>query len=123
MKTQDFAVQFDQIVAWLAKFGSVSANHDYERNSLGFRTDVLETEIVLAKHVPEYLPIAGRKVLVNYPGIPRACNNCYVVGHLKRNCKAKKKDWLDRVAELRASGDFDDSLFGGWIAILDQRSA
>jgi hypothetical protein len=123
IKTQDFAVDFKEIVAWLSKFGSVSANHDFERNSLGIRTDVLETEIVLAKHVPEYLPIAGRKVLVNYPGMPRACNNCYLVGHLKRNCKGKKKDWLDRVKDLRDSGDFEDSMFGGWIAILEQRFA
>ncbi len=119
-KTNDFAVSSEEIVAWLSKFGSVSANHDYERNSLGLRSDVFETEIVLARHIPEYLPIAGRKIQISYPGIPKACNNCYQTGHMKRNCKSKKVDWLDRVAEIRKSGEFDDSLFGGWISILDR---
>jgi hypothetical protein len=90
---------------------------------MGIRTDVFETSILLKEHVPEYLPVAGRKVQVAYPGIPKGCNNCFAVGHLKRNCKSKKVEWLDRVAELRASGRFEDDLFGGWIAILEQRRA
>jgi hypothetical protein len=122
VKTNDFSVTPSQIRAWLSKFGTVSPIFDFERNSVGVRTDIFETEIKLAKHIPEYLPIAGRKVLVSYPGIPKACNNCYETGHLKRNCKQKKRDWLDRVRELKDSGDFEDELFGGWISILSQRS-
>ncbi len=123
VKTNDFAVEPSEIVAWLAKFGSVSnVVGDFEKNSLGIRTDVFETEILLLKHIPEYLPIAGRKLIVAYPGIPRACNNCYMLGHMKRNCKQKKKSWLERVAELRASGNYEDSMFGGWIALLEQNS-
>jgi hypothetical protein len=120
VKTNDFAIEPKQITQWLAKFGSVNAIFDYEKNSVGLRTDVFETEILLRQHIPEHLPIAGRKVLVSYPGIPKSCNNCYQVGHLKRNCHSKKRDWLHRVAELRASGNFEDELFGGWIPILDQ---
>jgi hypothetical protein len=123
VKTNDFTIEPQQIVAWLSKFGSVNAVHDYEKNSVGLRTDVLETEILLRRHIPEYLPIAGRKAQVSYPGIPKACNNCYTVGHMKRNCKSKKRDWIHRVAELRKSGEFEDELFGGWIAILDQMQA
>ncbi len=121
VRTNEFSVDPQEILPWLLKFGSVSTVGDFEKNSLGLRTDVFETEILLQKHIPEYLPIAGRKLQVYYPGIPKACNNCFEVGHLKRNCKAKKKrDWVERVAELRASGDFEEELFGGWIAILEQ---
>ena len=119
-KTNGFAVSPTEIIAWLSKFGSVNAIHDYERNSEGLRSDVVETEIRLMKHVPEFLPIAGRKIQISYPGIPKACNNCFGIGHMKRNCRNKKKDWLDRVAEIRASGDFEDTLFGGWIPILER---
>ena len=121
VKTNDFAVEPEQILDWLAKFGSVSSNHDYERNTVGVRTDVLETEIVLRKHIPEYLPIAGRKVVVAYPGIPKVCNNCYQTGHMKRACKAKRVEWIDKVQELRGTGDFPDEMFGGWISIIEQR--
>jgi hypothetical protein len=120
-KTNDFTVDPKEVFNWLIKFGSVNAHHEFEKNSLGLHTDVMVCEIVLHRHIPEYLPIAGRKVQINYPGIPKACNNCYNVGHMKRNCKTKKKDWLDRVAELRGTKEFEDEMFGGWISILEQR--
>jgi hypothetical protein len=121
VKTNDFSVEPAEIIPWLSKFGSVNAISDYEKNSMGIRSDIFETEILLQRHIPEYLPIAGRKLTVYYPGIPKSCNNCYGTGHLKRNCKQKKKDWLKRVEELRASGDFEDAMFGGWISILENR--
>lgn len=121
VKTNDFSVEPESIIPWLAKFGSVSNHHDYEKNSVGLRTDVLETEIVLMRHIPEFLPIAGRKLQVSYPGIPKGCNNCYKTGHLKRNCKEKKVEWLDRVAGFKATGEFEDELFGGWIALLESQ--
>jgi len=121
VKTNEFSVQPEEIIPWLSKFGSVkSLGIEYERNSLGIRSDVFETELLLRKHIPEFLPIAGRKLQVGYPGIPKACNNCYQLGHMKRNCKNKKKEWLERVGDLRQSGEFEDELFGGWIALLDQ---
>jgi hypothetical protein len=121
VKTNDFTIEPKDVMAWLAKFGSVCVEVDYEKNSLGIRTDVLVFEVVLKKHIPEFLPISGRKVLINYPGIPRECNNCYRTGHLRRNCKTKKRDWIERVDELRRSGDFEDELFGGWLTILAQK--
>ncbi len=124
VRTNDFAVDPSEILPWLAKFGSVNnANNDFEKNSVGLRTDVFETTLLLKKHIPEFLPIAGRKLQVFYPGIPKACNNCYQVGHMKRNCKAKKREWIDRVDEIRRSGEFEDELFGGWVSILEQIKA
>jgi len=120
VSTCDFTVAPADIVKWLAKFGSVSTNYCYVKNSIGLRTDTIETEIHLQKHVPEFLPVAGKKVQVAYPGIPKACIKCYRLGHMKRNCKQPKMEWIDRVNELRKTGDFEDSLFGSWIAILDQ---
>jgi hypothetical protein len=122
VKTNDFTIEADQILPWLAKFGSVAAAGDYERNSVGVRSDVFETEILLKEHVPEYLPIAGRKALVNYPGIPRSCNNCYGTGHVKRSCKSRKKEWVQHVKEMRATGRFEDEIFGGWIAIIEREA-
>jgi hypothetical protein len=120
-KTNDFSVSPSEINAWLVKFGSVGSFFDYEKNSVGMRTDIFETEIVLHRHIPEYLPIAGRKIQISYPGIPRACNNCFEPGHMKRNCKSKRVEWIDRVEAMRKTGDFEDELFGGWISIIERR--
>lgn len=119
--TCDFTVDpKTEILPWLACFGAVGTKYDYVRNSVGVRTDVIETEIRLAKHIPEYLPIAGRKIQISYPGIPRMCIKCFGEGHLKRNCRNKKMDWIDKVAEFRATGQYTDAMFGKWISILDQ---
>jgi len=118
--TNDFSVSPDDIGKWLTKFGQIGSSYDYVKNSIGARTDVLEVDLVLRKHIPEFLPIAGKKVQINYPGIPKACIRCYKTGHLKRNCKGVKVEWIDRVTELRKTGEFPDELFGDWIKILDQ---
>ncbi len=43
----NFSVKPEEIVAWLAKFGSVSAKHDFERKSLGLQSDIFEMDITL----------------------------------------------------------------------------
>jgi hypothetical protein len=120
VKTNEFTVTPDQIVEWLVKFGSVSSIRDYERNTLGIRTDLFETELVLKRHIPEYLPIAGRKVVVSYPGIPKVCNNCYEPGHMKRACRAKRVEWIDKVKEFRDSEEITDEMLGDWVAIIER---
>lgn len=117
--TVDFTVAPRDIIAWLSKFGSVSTNPDYVKNNLNIRTDVIEVDLVLKAHIPEYLPVAGKKIQVNYPGIKKMCLNCYKTGHMKRNCKSRKMEWIDKVDEMRKSKLFEDDLFGEWASILD----
>jgi len=117
--TVEFMVSPNDIIAWLSKFGSVNTHFQYVKNAVGIRTDVIETEIHLKSHIPEYLPIGGKKVLINYPGIKRMCINCYREGHMKRNCKGRRVEWLSKVEEMRKSGLYEDSLFGEWATILD----
>jgi len=118
--TNEFTVSPDEIGKWLAKFGSVSSNYDYVKNSIGLRTDTIEVDLLLRRHIPEFLPIAGSKVQISYIGIPKACIRCYKVGHLRRNCRGAKVEWTDRVADLRKTGEYEDAMFGKWIQILDQ---
>lgn len=120
--TVDFTVSPDQVLAWLAKFGTVNSSFNYIRNSIGIRTDDIEVEVKLQEHIPEYIPVAGKKVLINYPCIPKMCIKCYKPGHMKRNCKSRKVEWIDKVDQMRKTGRFEDSLFGEWIPILDSRN-
>jgi len=119
--TNDFTVLPAEILPWLAMFGTVGSKYDYVKNSLGIRTDVIETEIKLNKHIPEFLPAGGRKIQVEYPGIPKMCIRCYKTGHLRRNCRSPKVEWIDRVAAMRATKEFPDNMFGNWINVLDQK--
>jgi len=74
----------------LYKFGVVSPNVRFVPNEAGCNTDIVEADIIFKRHIPEYLPIVGQKVIVNYPGIPKICNKCYKMGHTKRNCRSNQ---------------------------------
>jgi len=87
-------------------------------------------------HVPEFLPIQGKRARVYYHGIPSFCAKCYRVGHLKPDCKNSSATWyikisdcplnlsittlltnpprFDYIRRLRDAG-VEDSLFGNWL--------
>lgn len=110
----NFGVEPAGILAWLKLYGTVASQHDFKTNlSTGLKTDIFETEIVLKKHVEEYLPMYGQKVQVYYPGIPRMCNRCYRAGHLRRDCNNKKRDWIVYVISL-IEGGVQRELVGSW---------
>lgn len=119
----NFKVDIPHVLAWLRKFGNVSYTARFIPNSVGLNTDVIETEITLQDHIPEYLPIYGQKVLINYPGIPKVCNNCYKTGHLKRNCKSVRVSWLEHVEFMLNSGTFEAELFGSWSDLIRANNA
>jgi hypothetical protein len=101
----NFGVEALGIVNWLKLYGTVAPQWGFTTNpNTGLKTDIFETEICLKKHIEEYLPIHGQKCQVNYPGIPRQCNRCYGVGHMRRECNNTKKDWIEYVRDLVAGG-------------------
>jgi len=67
----------------------------------------------LNKHIPEILPIAGRRMFVTYPGQIKQCKKCFEQGHVSTSCNLKV-DWLDYVIKLMTSGSFRIELFEGW---------
>jgi len=85
----------------------------------GKGTDTYVVKARLNKHMPEILPIAGKRLYVSYPGQLRQCRKCFVQGHSSVNCTNAKVDWLDYVLMLKNSGEFRKELFEGWKAALD----
>lgn len=86
-------------------------------------TEDCEIDLLLREHIPELLPIKGRRLRIYYHGIPKLCNNCYVQGHIKRACKEPKVDWTQFVSKLLHSGHFEEEMFGSWIQVLNEREA
>jgi hypothetical protein len=109
----NLAVEAVGVLNWLKLYGHVTS-HDFEVNKeTGLKSDKFVAEIVLRRHIEEYLPMYGQKVQVFYPGIPRMCNRCYMTGHLRRECNNLKKDWVVYINDLLEGGVKRD-LIGSW---------
>jgi hypothetical protein len=113
----NFGVEADGVINWLRLYGIITSKYDFTASNnvgnTGIRSDVLQAEIVLKKHIPEYLPMYGQKVVVHYPGIPRMCNRCYTIGHMSRDCNNIKKDWIEYVNSLVEDG-VNIEMVGSW---------
>lgn len=111
----NFGVEATGVLNWLRLYGTPTSQFEFKTNpNTGLKTDIFETEIVLKQHIDEYLPMYGQKVQVFYPGIPRQCNRCYLIGHLRRDCNNKKRDWVAHIVGLIEDGGLKKELVGSW---------
>jgi hypothetical protein len=112
----NLGVEAAGVLNWLRLYGTVTSRSGgfVVNSTTGVPTDVFEAEILLKKHIQEYLPMYGQKAQVHYPGIPRQCNRCYVVGHLRRECNNKKVDWVAYVASFADESSVKNDYIGSW---------
>lgn len=113
----NFGVEAAGVLAWLKLYGTPTSNFGFldQPNNPGFKTDIFEAELILKQHIEEYLPIYGQKVQISYPGMPKQCNRCYLVGHLRRECCNKRKDWIAYVTDLISNNDaITEEMVGSW---------
>jgi len=87
-------------------------------DSDGIGTDDWNIKIQLDQHIPELLPINGKRSLVYYPGIPKQCKRCFETGHTAPGCTNPKEDWLNYVVRFLQTNQFTESMVGGWIDAL-----
>jgi len=113
--TTNFGVEPPGILNWLQRYGTVSAKYNFVQNpETGVFTDVFETEICLNRHIPEYLPMYGQKVSVEYPGIEKVCNRCYTPGHMRRECGNSPREWIKFVIDFIKEENIPSELIGSW---------
>jgi len=110
-----------QIEAWLDCFGTVVGNFNYLKDKQGYKTDNIEVEVKLSRHIPETLPMYGRRIRVFYLGMQRQCNNCFELGHIKADCDGERCDWFGYIEKLLESGDYKKELFGDWPEVIDRK--
>ena len=80
----EFRLTESEILAWLSCFGEVINEITEEQfESEGLETDlppigngIYNVKIRLNKDIPNWLPMYGRKICVDYPGIKKQCSNC-----------------------------------------------
>jgi hypothetical protein len=84
----------DTLLATLAPFGQVLNI----QNGMWVRTypytvanGVRQVNMMLTKHVPSHLVIAGQRVLISYDGQPTNCYGCGDTGHLFPTCPSRQR--------------------------------
>jgi hypothetical protein len=116
----NLGVESTGVVTWLRLYGSLTSKQNFiPHPTTGLNTDTFEAEIILKRHIEEFLPMYGQKVVVNYPGIPRMCNRCYLTGHMRRECNNKKREWIQYIIDLLDAG-LSIELIGTWKAAVSR---
>jgi len=110
----NFGVEPPGILNWLQRYGVTSSKYSFKKNDAGFYTDVFVIEVTLHRHVPEFLPMYGQKVVINYPGIPKVCVKCYRSGHMKRACNNPQRLWIDFISDLVEEENVPADYIGSW---------
>ncbi len=76
-------------------------------------------DIILTRHIPDTLPIKGKRVKLTYPGIPNLCSKCWKLGHCHWECKDQwKSNWLELVLDFYIDDRVTDDMLGSWVDSL-----
>ena len=93
----EYRLSESEIMGWLVCFGEVLSEITEER----FETGDLDPDLPpigngtyvvrmkLVKDLPNWVPMFGKKICLDYRGIRRQCNNCYGP-HVKKYCRSER---------------------------------
>jgi hypothetical protein len=123
---------------WLLKYGELindfaeekmsyepdsSDDEDDEAYKVPVHTGKYVVKMRIDKPIPQILPIDGRRIKIYYKGIKKQCNNCFEIGHLKRDCRERRKEWAEYVSSMMETTGFELDLFGRWeVVVRDWRN-
>ena len=86
--------------------------HDNEGSN---RTGIYIVKMKVHQHIPEWLPLDGLRVKVQYPGMKKLCNGCYG-NHLRKDCNNEKLPWADYVTNFKDHNpEIPDEFYGKWL--------
>jgi hypothetical protein len=93
--------------------GLIACNIRFELTN-GLTNGTYVALVKLKFHIPEFLPMWGKKVRIYYHGIPFFCVSCYQIGHNRSECPNKLISWKDYINFLLGTG-IDSTFFGSWL--------
>jgi hypothetical protein len=93
----------------VTKFSSYPVDED----NIGY--DSYSVDVIIKRHIPDVLPIRGKRVKLTYPGIPAFCNRCWRIGHAHWDCQRNKSNWLEFVEDFYNNREVTDEMLGSWV--------
>ena len=94
----------EELRASLTPYGKI-INIETERWSKHYRcavdNGVRQVTIMMNRHIPSLLSVAGCRVLLSYEGQPATCYGCGEVGHVYLGCPIRQKSNQARIAQTQ----------------------
>ena len=76
------------------------------------RTRIYTVSMVIRQDIPEWLPLDGLRVRIQYLKMKKLCNGCYN-HHLRKDCNNPKISWTDYVNKF--SNEYAEIQYKKWI--------
>ena len=122
----DYCVEEGEMKEWLSIYGEVFGNiaentHiDEKPNAKPTGNGTYTTKMRIDNPIPQFLPMCGKKVRVDYRGQQTLCTNCYGK-HPRKYCKSDKVGWMEYVVHfMRTNENVTNEMIGRWFDIAQK---
>jgi hypothetical protein len=103
----EYRVEKEQIIAWLSNFGEIKSEltedvyeeSDDSENDMPLGNGIYSVRMKIARDMPQFMPMHGKRVRLYYRGIVKRCTNCFQQ-HQRKFCKNEKVPWSEYVAKF-----------------------
>ena len=111
----------EQVEEWIHHFGEqISAQEEImDRERPSFGTGDISVKVKLRKHIPQFLPMYGKRIRVAYREMTSLCTNCFEPGHVRGGCTSERVPFVQYVKVFRRESSIPDHCFGNWARILE----
>ena len=111
----------EQVEEWIQHFGDqISAQEEImDKDRPSFGTGDISVRVKLRKHIPQFLPMFGKRIRVAYRGMTSLCTNCFEPGHVRFKCTSERVSFVQYVKVFKRESTIPEHCFGNWARILE----
>jgi hypothetical protein len=122
----EYRVEKEQIISWLSNFGEIKSEltedvyeeSDDSENDMPLGNGIYSVRMKIARDMPQFIPMHGKRVRLYYRGIVKRCTNCFQQ-HQRKFCKNEKVLWSDYVARFaELFPEIPHDMYGKWKTMI-----
>ena len=132
----EYRVTKQEIHDWLVQLGEVCSDITEDKLECNFDSDnegeegdqgltigsgTYSVKMKLARDIPQFVPMCGKRIRLYHKGIVKLCTNCFGT-HQRKSCTVEKVSWIDYVDNfMRAYPSIPEHFYGKWFNIVKNR--
>ena len=118
----EYRVDKGQILEWLSFFGEIRSDitedtheeSEDSENDMPTGNSIYSVRVKLARELPQFMPMYGKRVRLYHRGITKRCTNCFQP-HKRNQCKNEKVIWPEYVRRFAETfPEIPGSMYGRW---------